>query len=232
MARVTSAAFSAFADRVSTERSRELHHVYDWGLLGVPSGRLFRLIMTGRGNERILSYDFKASSQPVPKGMSTSTDVPDTRGRFHIFYWKAPILEQGTAQFTIYPAPDKGILVWMDPKTRKMMFSKKPVRTNTLGETNNKFSELWSNFWLNFAQEIVITDIVNPTDETLSSGISKVYAGISKPTNAKLRFSMTPRKNHKSSIQRLEASLASGYLRAARQREAIAGGNSIEYDSD
>lgn len=70
----------------------DLKHVYDWGLLGSPSGRLWQTSLIGNGSNRTVGFIFLPSRKRVPID-------PELEGRAsfrrHIFVDKASVFEQG-----------------------------------------------------------------------------------------------------------------------------------------
>jgi len=75
-------AFYDYLDGLARSHPGMLHHVYEWGAVGNPMGRLFELTMSSNNTSAVVSADFLQSDVPSP----TST-VP--------FYDKAKIMEDG-----------------------------------------------------------------------------------------------------------------------------------------
>src|SRR5574338_408 len=70
----------------------DLRHVYDWGLVGSPSGRLWKTSLIGNGSNRSVAFVFLPSHKRVPID-------PELEGRAnfrrHIFVDKASVFERG-----------------------------------------------------------------------------------------------------------------------------------------
>lgn len=112
------------------------HHVYEWGQLGDPDGRLWRDVLTGRGRNRIATFEWRASKVPVP--------TSDTQANVHIFVWKAPVMEYST-EVTIAPKLSKVLAFDVDGET---VFTTQPVHVNPGGEaTTGAFTQAYTDFF-------------------------------------------------------------------------------------
>ena len=88
--------FVQAVDRESVQNPKKFHHVYEWGRLGSPDGRLFILERTGiLGGSLSMSTSFLPSNVPVPR----KTDAFVKGGRIvsnsDIFRYKASVMEKG-----------------------------------------------------------------------------------------------------------------------------------------
>jgi hypothetical protein len=109
---VTRAAFETLNDKFNQDTHTaaqgnplSLHHVYEWDHIGIPGFQLWKTKLNGRGGERTVTWDWRASKTTVP-----TTTNPDGTPRFrqqkgfdesrlrrvHVFVWKAPMMEYGT----------------------------------------------------------------------------------------------------------------------------------------
>jgi len=71
---------------------KKFQHMYEWGHVGDPNYRLWKHILRGRGAQRQLTWDFKASTKSVPVAPALKAIGVKQN---HIFTWKAPVLELG-----------------------------------------------------------------------------------------------------------------------------------------
>jgi hypothetical protein len=90
--------FEMWMDAKSLQRQRELSHVYEWGRVGDPGGRLFRLHRRkGSTNSFQITYNFINSRRVVP--IHPRLREPGPTGKFvkksSIFRRKADVMEQG-----------------------------------------------------------------------------------------------------------------------------------------
>jgi hypothetical protein len=99
--------FGEAADAAARLSPQNFRHVYEWGAsydddstVGLKSARLWRLVSTGNGRNRIATFEFLPSVRPVPINPVLLVPNPKTgktvRQGIHIFTWKARVLEEGT----------------------------------------------------------------------------------------------------------------------------------------
>lgn len=90
--------FVTAVDREAVRNPKKLHHVYEWGKLGSPSGRLFVIRRSGiLGGTLVMSTSFTASRAPVP--IPPELQNPGATGKSvtarSIFKNKAEVMEAG-----------------------------------------------------------------------------------------------------------------------------------------
>lgn len=80
-------------DRESVQNPKRFHHVYEWGRLGTPDGRLFVLERAGILNGNLtINTNFLPSKVPVPSTDSFQRSITAK----NIFRYKADVMERGT----------------------------------------------------------------------------------------------------------------------------------------
>lgn len=89
---IITAEFVNHMSREALSHPLEFGHMYDWGEIGNPGQRLWRHVLRGRGANRQMSFDFKASTKMVP--VDPALAAVGVR-RNHRFTWKAPVIELG-----------------------------------------------------------------------------------------------------------------------------------------
>lgn len=115
------------------------HHVYEWEHIGVPGFELFRPVLRGRGANRIISWEWKASKTTVPTDVDAlgNPKFPEwfpveKLNRIHVFVWKAPIMEYGIetkvspklSRLLVMPNPERRLVLDTHPKApRTVVFS-------------------------------------------------------------------------------------------------------------
>lgn len=140
-------------------------HVYEWGMVGLPAGRLWRHNLRGRSRNRTATFEFMPSKVPVPVPKTLTT--PGKSGRtvkegVHIFVWKAPILEYG---LTVHIAPKNAktlvfVMPSLDPdytyeasrdraagRNTGIMFTKGPVTAIPGEKVKGAFTTYFSMWW-------------------------------------------------------------------------------------
>lgn len=89
---IVTAEFVSHMTREAISSPLKFGHMYEWGMVGDPSQRLWRHILRGRGASRQLTFDFKASKKAVPVDPYLAAVGVKKN---HIFTWKAPVIELG-----------------------------------------------------------------------------------------------------------------------------------------
>lgn len=141
-------------------------HVYEWGMRGVPQGRLWKHTLKGHGKERTASWQWKASRVPIPKPEERAqnprdpmSQVPDNvlarlSDRDYFFYWKAPVMEYNLP-VRILPVNTKKLFwpMWNESvRGRHYAFRDYAEVTNPGGEeSTGAFSHAWATYWEYYA---------------------------------------------------------------------------------
>lgn len=156
-----------------------LQHVYEWRMLGLPQGRLWRHTLTGRGENRQASWKWVASKAPIltPSERKAEGDPSDPinnvsdealarlSDRKYIFYWKAPIVEYGLS-VNIRPVYAKALFVPTDSNARGYYFSK--GTSNQFQEGGQgKFTAFWTTWWANGASALWSAEIKRTIEKDL-----------------------------------------------------------------
>lgn len=173
----TGSGFNMWADQEAREYPRGLHHVYEWGQTGQPSGRLWNLIMAGRGNSRILNYIFIPSRTFVPAGEKYTGIKGDTRKRQHIFRWKAAVMESGGT----VTVNRRGAKFLAFPSGSGMMFRTGPWEVDPGEHTRGNFTDLWLTYFAMPAQVVLNEDVVKPAERWFRDDAQRrLYSKVSK----------------------------------------------------
>lgn len=148
-----------FNKYMATQGSRDnLKHMFDWGMIGSPTGRLWRVEMRGRGATREVGYVFLPSRKKVP----FDPENPFLKRR-HVFKNKAMVFETGAevkispkyAKMLTYINRHKGAGGVSDSDGKNKTFKRQGVtfttRTSTItagsGENSGQFSQEFVTFW-------------------------------------------------------------------------------------
>lgn len=134
-------------DAVAAASPNRFHHLYEWGELGQPAGRLFNLLFEQHGSSGRLVNHWLPSRIPVP--------VQGDQSR-HVFVWKAPVMENQAVSGPIQAGdpyrrvsvssygPAREWLRWYSGSTE--VFTKGPIRVSYQA-TNNAYTIFWEQFW-------------------------------------------------------------------------------------
>lgn len=137
----------------------DLTHVFDWGLIGSPSGRLWKTNLEGRGSNRSVYFIFLPSRRKVP----FDPQLDDVLRRRHVFKRKAEIFEHGEevtispryAKFLVYINRHKGAGYTnsdSDDKTYRKGKITFTTRTSVINQAGNgkfqgRFTAEFIRFW-------------------------------------------------------------------------------------
>lgn len=230
MVRSNKAQFDRNADIAAETDKKMYHHVYEWGEIARPEGRLWDFVVTGLGSNRELYYVFTESRKPVP-----ISDAPgDTRSEVHIFKWKAPVMEAGEP-LEVKPINENGLLVFPRGQhgnfaslNEDMDFSKQPVFVRHPGgeESVGSFGRLWESYWESWGERILVEDVIDPTNVIIREQFPELVATISKSRvshTAGIHINTLPHQDMSPRGRQLVTNLTNSWKKAAEQREAVAG---------
>jgi hypothetical protein len=122
---------SQFIDSNARVDYQSLHHIYEWGQVGSPQGRLFNISFTV-SNAGLSFYGNFTQSQTIKDG----SRVP--------FYNKAEVMEKGIP-VTIEPVTAEALRFEVGGE---VVYTKKPVVVdNPGGNTQGQFANVWDMFF-------------------------------------------------------------------------------------
>jgi hypothetical protein len=126
------AQFGEFVHAYARSNPHILHHVYEWGMVGIPEGRLFELSAVPYGSGVAITYEFLESHVPNENGV--------------VFSQKAEVMESGqqVSFETDKPVP-------IGDSFRVGQFTFIPGGTST----NGAFRELFVNYFITKTQIVV-----------------------------------------------------------------------------
>lgn len=174
-----------FNSYMATQGSRDaLKHMFDWGMIGAPSGRLWRTEMRGRGSNREVGYVFLPSHKKVP----FDPENPYLKRR-HVFKNKAMVFETGQevrispkyAKMLTYVNRHKGAGGTNDSGTNDKTFKRDGVtfttRESTIeaggGQFAGQFTQEFYTFWSELGPiEQIAAELARSTDVQLAAAAS------------------------------------------------------------
>jgi hypothetical protein len=146
---VMSQEFTEYMSVMAASQPARFHHVYEWGEAGNPGAKLWDDKLVGGGNNRIATFQWRASKQIVP----VRSDFQEAGVKqIHVFVWKAPVMEYGRP-LTIEPKRGKILAYFTGPTTPegkyKMQFTRNPIRVNNPGGkmTTGSFTREYVSWW-------------------------------------------------------------------------------------
>lgn len=190
MALQTGTAFNVYADAMASANPDTLHHVYEWGQVGNPMGRLWHMILHGNGANRVLDFTFVQSREYVPAGEAETGIAGDTRKRRHVFRWKAAVMELGTpVSISPMAGNSSGVLAIpmqeiksgqsrgksrrSNAKTGNMYLTKGPVTMRPDKRVQGAFTQAWVTFFSTRAMPIVNEEGVAPIENFFRNNIDR-----------------------------------------------------------
>jgi len=142
-------AFVEHMSLIAASQPSRFHHVYEWGQVGDPTARLWTDKLVGGGNNRIASFQWKASKQVVP----VRDDFKELGVKqIHVFVWKAPVMEYGK-NIKIEPKRSKLLVFFTGPTNPegkyKIMTSTNSIRVTDPGGplTKGSFTKAYIAWW-------------------------------------------------------------------------------------
>lgn len=152
--------FDSYMAAISPTSPKQFHHIYDWNNIGNPQHQLWTNVLRGRGNNRYASFEFRASTLPVPAHQGNKKQFRQT----HRFIYKAMIMEYNIA-VTIRRKRAK--MLAFPVSDGKIVFTKGPVVVQNPGgeATTGAFTAAWSNWWGGSGANQVFQDTINGTLE-------------------------------------------------------------------
>ncbi len=164
--------FATQVDIAAAASPKRLHHIYEWGEIGMPTGRLWNMVWTP-GRNRVIGFNFRPSQKPVPH--------PEATGHTqHVFRWKAPVMEDGRS-VTVMPG-EKGFLAFMEDG--EWHYTRSAVTIQPGQHTEGQFTILWNQYWSSQADQVVQSEFSEPYERQLGSLFDRLISNI-KPGNAK-----------------------------------------------
>jgi hypothetical protein len=162
-------AFDATMDAMAASNRSAYHHVYEWRMIGVPGGRLWRHAMVGRGTSREATFEWQASKAPILTPEERQSDPLGTndpmvgvdleslnlKPRTYFFYWKAPMMEYDLAA-RVRPRYAKRLFIptWRAPgnytfgmETYQEFSSANPQDGSGGPGTVGNFTAAWLGWW-------------------------------------------------------------------------------------
>lgn len=164
---VLSDEFTEYMSTVAPTQAARFHHVYEWGMVGIPSAKLWSDKLVGGGNNRIATWQWRASKKVVP----VRQDFQDVGVKqIHVFTWKAPVMEYGDS-VTITPKRGKFLAYFTGPTTPEGKYpgpggDEPTITTNPIqvqnpgGVTRGSFTREYVEWWGGAAGEAAFNTTV------------------------------------------------------------------------
>ena len=176
--------FGEYVDAQARSKPRSLHHVYEWGKVGVPSSRLFKLSKQDtEGLSFKVNYDFNISKSSVPSKNKKQK-------KKYIFANKALVMETGMP-VVIRPRSAERLVFELDGETVFMpKGTSVTVKRPGGAQATNQFSLSYGRF---FGGQLVNSSIKSSGLQRIFN--SKMTKALDVPMNIKkVQYSFSPGK--------------------------------------
>lgn len=184
--------FDRHIDRIAKGSPSRFHHVYEWpttygghDTIGQPAARLWRQTLAGHGKSKTAGFKFVASKRAVPVHPLAATPNEKTgkhvRIGFHVFYWKAAVMEFGI-DVSISPTLGQWLALVVGRNNGFLAFTQKTIEMQGgTAATRGSFTRAFYDWWN--------TDAVNIYDERIAPNLAKdlVAAGSLSQRTGRMR---------------------------------------------
>jgi hypothetical protein len=152
--------FDSYMAAISPGSPKNFHHVYEWNHVGIPQYQLWTNVLRGRGNNKYASFEFRASTLPVPVHQGEKKAFRQV----HRFIYKAMIMEYNIA---VTVKRKRAKMLAFPGSNGKIVFTKGPIVVQNPGgeATTGAFTAAWSNWWGGAGANQVFQDTINDTLE-------------------------------------------------------------------
>lgn len=163
---------------ISASNPKGFKHVFEWNMVGILKGKLWRHHLRGYGRSRTATFDFAASKTPIPRPTPRSTGVSQKEldklsKRRYVFRWKARIIEFGIP-VDIRPKNAKRLFVPLRGQTpqfgnakdreraqqRGFVFAQSVHIDRPGGDAAGNFTTAWFGWWGSTAEQVTNSEIL------------------------------------------------------------------------
>lgn len=161
----------------------KFNHVYEWRMTGKPAAQLWRHKLTGPMNNKLASFEWIASTQPIltprerqnnPNDRMSNVsgeDIAKYSSRRYIFRWKAPMMEY-MMETVITPRWAKRLVFPEVDWSGKLRVTTGPIFKTAGGEnTHGSFSTLWAEWWSSQADQVFERSVGKIVEEDMADSV-------------------------------------------------------------
>lgn len=207
-------------------------HMYEWGQVADPNGKLWRHILRGNGANRMAFFEFKASKKMVP--VDPKLQVVRVK-KIHVFVWKAMVLENGLP-VKISPKLAKYLVFVAKKRTANSMSSGKGFTKNGIvyykgtisiaragnERINGAFTSEWVRWWSSGQPEIAIREtLTKPAIEAMKKTMAEKISSFARLREKDKSFTITALIPDRAMEQKFQETLNRNYIAAAANRRML-----------
>jgi hypothetical protein len=166
--------FEQWMDLAAMNDPQSLMHVYEWGQLGTPAGRLWESKLIGDATKTKRSVVvWKPSTVPTPVRPELLEPGPTgktVKEGVHVFVWKAPVMESGMS-ITVSPqSSGSGSLAYIN-KNGELKITKQPSHFIAGGgKTTGQFLKHYTAWWNTMAQGVFNEEVAPKLQANMTAG--------------------------------------------------------------
>lgn len=229
---VTAGEFVSHMAGASLREPGKLDHMYEWGQVGDPNGKLWRHILRGNGASRAAFFEFKASKKTVP--VDPKLQAVGVK-KVHVFVWKAMVLENGLP-VKISPKLAKYLVFVAKKRTANATstgrgFSKNGIvyykGTISIARAGNQringsFTGEWTQWWNSGAPEQAIRrTLTKPAIDSIKKTVAEKISSFARLKEKDKTFSMTALVPDRLMEEKFQETLRKNYIAAAATRRSL-----------
>lgn len=229
-----STGFNNQVDLAAQSGGPALNHVYEPGMQGNPTARLWKTMMLGRGTTRQITFQWKPSVKNILTPLERAEDPTDPASKLdpqllaalsektYKFRWRAPVMEYNL-KVTIYPREEGGRLLIPTMKRNRNKnyifardnipdFSYRNPQDESGGEgTVGQFTSHWAHFWEGPAEKFYLKGVARAVEGDL--GLSaKELAKVTAQRRRTKTATISGLSNYDAAMEQ-GANLARAYIR-------------------
>lgn len=229
---VTAGEFVAHMSGEALRESGKYDHMYEWGQVGDPNGKLWRHVLRGNGANRSAFFEFKASKKTVP--VDPKLQAVKVK-KIHVFVWKAMVLENGLP-VSISPKLAKYLVFVAKKKTSNAFSSGAGFEKNGIvyykgtisiaragnEKINGSFTTEWTQWWNSGQPETIIRKtLTKPAIDAMKKTLAEKISSFARLKEKEKTFSITALIPDKLMEEKFQESLQRNYIAAAAGRRSL-----------
>jgi hypothetical protein len=229
---VTAGEFVMHMSSESLRNPESLSHMYEWGQVGDPNGKLWRHVLKGNGANRSAFFEFKASRKTVP--VDPALQSVGVR-KIHVFVWKAMVLENGLP-VKISPKLAKYLVFVAKKQTSNatssgtgfvkngIVYFKGTISIARAGNEriNGAFTREWTQWWASGEPELAIRKhLTKPALDAMEKTFAEKVSSFSKLKEKDKKIGITVLVPDRLMEAKFQETLQKNYIAAAASRRSL-----------
>lgn len=229
---VTAGEFVAHMSGESLRESGKYDHMYEWGQVGDPNGKLWRHVLKGNGANRSAFFEFKASKKTVP--VDPKLQAVKVK-KIHVFVWKAMVLENGLpvkispklAKYLVFIAKNNTTRAFSSGtgfQKNGIVYYKGTISIARAGNNkiNGAFTSEWTQWWNSDQPQMIIRKtLTKPALEAMKKTLAEKISSFAKLKEKEKTFTITALVPDKMMEEKFQESLQRNYIAAAAGRRSL-----------